>query len=215
MMGYKDFIFLPASTGLPRKALYSNLARTSSNKLMYPEIKKIVLNEIKALKEQLKLDGEGKKKAQINMRPVFFGIINKLVMQSLFSGQKVSTEDGTTFTQVACDVWTQFMLQVGNPLSYMTFGIFNRGWIETSWLNPFPAKKKQKKLYEICMKLFFDAMKEREKRTDDQLQDNMMDNIIKEQRRRKAEGLPLYPIKDLAADVVGISFGGNDTGMSS
>ena len=214
-LGYKGLLFALSSTGLPRKAIYANLTRASCNILIFDNLKKIIVSQIKALKEELKLDVEGKVKAQANLRPFFFNTINKMLMITMFNGQLIETGDNVTICKHACDIMAHWFQTAKSPLTHLLFGVFNDGLLEQSWLNPIYHKKEQKRKYEICEKLMMKAFEEHALRNKDvpcdQLKDNMLDNILKEQRRRDKAGEPRISIKNLASDVVEICFGGQDT----
>ena len=214
-MGYKGLLFADSPINLPRKAIYANLARSSSNILIFDDLKKIVVSQIKALKEELKLDVEGKVKTQINLKPFFFNLINKMLMVTMFNGQLIQTGDNHTICEYACDIFSHWFQMASSPLTHLLFGLLNDGLFEQSWINPIACKKEQKRKYEISHDLMYQAFEEHALRNKDvpcdQLKDNVLDNILKEQRRRDKAGEPRISIKDLASDVVEMCFGGQDT----
>ena len=174
-----------------------------------PQIRAIVQRHLNKIKEEINTRGavneNGKKVAEIELRPYIMKIFTDMVSFVLFGGEIPEVEGALVVDQIIA-VTTGFFKHVTSPLTLFSFGFSAKLGLDSEF-------KEVNKLFKKIIEKLKEVVKQRENTKGYQFGSNAVDLLILKNRELEAQGKTdqMMDPDQLAENIFTIIFGGIDT----
>ena len=175
-----------------------------------PQIRAIVQRHLSRVKDEIKRRGtevnkEGRKEAEIELKPFIKQIFTEMVSFILFGGE-IPEVDGILVIDQIIAVINSFFKNATSPLHMASFGLSTKLGLDSEY-------NQAHELYQKIMNKIKEVVRERENTKGYQFGSNAVDLLILKNRSLKAQGKAGEVMNDdqIAANIFSIIFGGIDT----
>lgn len=202
------FFFEEGHKALEKRAIFNEFFKPYNLKNITPKIQEIIEEQFSNLRQ--KLWGSDKESEleykELDMKYFMAELFNEVVNEILFGSDDYPLVNGFKMPEFADSVMADQMSLMMDPLNLVTLGVLNK-------YNVHPINGKIKKKMEALKTEIHKVLERRAKRTDEELGVNMIDLMIK--HNRKCKESEVMDNKMMASNVTLFQITGVDTTQNS